>query len=390
MRSNLKNKCPVCQSDQLTKILQKEKMPVHQNLVFKSRSAARGIAKGDVHLVVCDKCEFVFNQVFDFNKLSYGKNYDNSQGFSKAFSKHTDTLLKRILNKYKNKNICVVEVGCGKGTFLKELLNSRGGETFKGFGFDPSYEGSEKAQSGRLKFYKEYYGPNYANIKADVIICRHVIEHVPDPVDLLQTIKNTLKNSPTAKVYFETPCISWIFKNQVIWDIFYEHCSYFNSRSITRAFKQAGYCVDIVRHVFGGQYLWVEAQPVREKINFENVPNKIMAVAKKYGEKSKDWIEQWKKKIKKLKKEGNVVLWGAGAKGVTFSNLVDKKMGLIDYVVDINKNKQGNFVPGTGHPIVDIKALRNKLNNIIVMNPNYIEEIDNLLANNKIFYNLIY
>ena len=44
--------------------------------------------------------------------------------------------------------------------------------------------------------------------------------------------------------------------------------------------------------------------------------------------------------------------------------------------MDINPKKQGMYVPGTGHEIISIKQIKTKgIKTIIVMNPNYVEEI---------------
>ena len=71
----------------------------------------------------------------------------------------------------------------------------------------------------------------------------------------------------------------------------------------------------------------------------------------------------------------HTALWGAGAKGVTFANLIDGSRELIDCVVDLNPLKQGHYLPGTGHPIVSHQALTARgVSTAILMNPNYREE----------------
>ena len=87
---------------------------------------------------------------------------------------------------------------------------------------------------------------------------------------------------------------------------------------------------------------------------------------------------------------GKVAIWGAGAKGVTFANLLDPHSKLIDCIVDLNPNKQGGFVPGTGHPIVSYQDLpKRNVATAILMNPNYREENQTLLRNAGIKLNLI-
>jgi hypothetical protein len=83
----------------------------------------------------------------------------------------------------------------------------------------------------------------------------------------------------------------------------------------------------------------------------------------------------WQNKIHELFSNGKVAIWGAGAKGVTFANLVDPGCEFIDCIVDLNTNKIGNYIPGTGHPIVSYRELRDRgVTDVILMNPNYREE----------------
>lgn len=72
---------------------------------------------------------------------------------------------------------------------------------------------------------------------------------------------------------------------------------------------------------------------------------------------------------------GGVALWGAGAKGVTLANLIDPERHWIACVVDLNPQKQGHFIPGTGHPIVGYQdMMRYRVKTAILMNPNYLQE----------------
>lgn len=73
-----------------------------------------------------------------------------------------------------------------------------------------------------------------------------------------------------------------------------------------------------------------------------------------------------------------VAVWGAGAKGATFCNVVDPDCKFIAFVVDITPAKQGKYIPGTGHPIYAPEALR-RVDTVLLMNPNYHEENQRLL-----------
>ena len=50
----------------------------------------------------------------------------------------------------------IVEVGCGKGYFLRKLVEDEKANN-TGYGFDPSYQGPEVDCGGRLHFNKHFY-----------------------------------------------------------------------------------------------------------------------------------------------------------------------------------------------------------------------------------------
>lgn len=366
--------CPVCASPAPDLFLCRNNVPANQNLVVADPVTARSCNTGRLEMMVCDRCGFVYNRCFNPALLAYGEDYDNTQSCSPGFDAYLDGLVRKIVDEHGLRNASIVEVGCGKGHFLRKLIEYPGaGNT--GFGFDPSYVGADIDLTGRLHFRRCFYDDTCTNVAADVVICRHVIEHVPDPLALLKSVRSALSESPQAKVFFETPCVEWILRNRVIWDFFHEHCSLFSSGSLRLAFEQAGFTVHNVEHVFGGQYLWIVAQPGPSEVKNPTKPNKTFALAQAYGQSEAEILDQWKARLADLTGQGKTALWGAGAKGATLAHLVDPNQELIDCVVDINPNKQGKYIPGTGHPIIAPQGLVDRgVKQAVLMNPNYREE----------------
>ncbi len=103
--------------------------------------------------------------------------------------------------------------------------------------------------------------------------------------------------------------------------------------------------------------------------------------ARRYGEREKRRIAGVGQRLRELSASGPVAIWGAGAKGVTFLNLLDPECTLVDAAVDINPRKQNRFIAGTGHPIVEPRELRKReVKNVVVMNPNYVAEVTRLMS----------
>lgn len=367
------NTCPVCASQQVLIFLERTGVPVHQNMLYPTKQAAISTNRGDLRLAVCRDCGFVFNCSFDQTLLLYGKDYDNTQTYSSTFDGYLSALVSYLLDVKKLHASRILEVGCGKGYFLEQLVNNDLGNV--GFGFDPSYDGPETTAGGRITFFKRFYGSEDSEFQPDAVICRHVIKHVPDPLGLLATINKSLIGSSRGSLFIETPCVEWILDGVVFWDFFYEHCSYFSETSLTTALTRAGFVVENMFHTFGGQYLWAEARPRTTNISNFSKSGSIAMKAKHYAQVENGFIQKIANSIKKYANLEKVAIWGAGAKGVTILNLVDPEANLVECVVDLNPHKHNCFIPGTGHPIVPYLTLPHLGVHIaFVMNPNYLEE----------------
>jgi SAM-dependent methyltransferase len=265
----------------------------------------------------------------------------------------------------------VVEVGCGNGQFLRRVCE-RGG--CQGVGYDPAYVGDEEVDGGRVRFVRDYYGARHAGAPADAVICRHVIEHVPRPLLLLGAVHDALAGSARAVTFFETPAVDWIFEHVVVQDFFYEHCSYFTADSLAFAFRRSGFAPASVARLFGEQYLWLEASYETAISGEAPRPSAgtIVASAQRFARLEAERSARLYDRLRDLRRQGPVAIWGAGAKGVTFLNHLDPDGALVDCVVDINPRKQGKFVPGTGHEIVSPDQLEaRRVSSVVVMNPNY-------------------
>jgi hypothetical protein len=367
--------CPVCEKPVPGSFLCRTSVPVHQHLLFDTPEEARAILRGTLDLRACRRCDFVFNAAFDPRLLSYGTSYDNSQAHSPTFAGYMDDLIRCLVEEHGVRSGRVVEIGCGKGVFLTRLLSHPDNRS-EGIGFDPTYSGPESDLGGRVRFVRRFYTPETA-VPADVIVCRHVIEHVARPLDLLRAIRASLGSART-RVFFETPCVEWILRRQVAWDFFYEHCSLFSRHSLGESLTQAGFCVTALRHTFGGQYLWAEAraEPGTWPAEIGAVGELAAAFARHHPERVAGWFGV----LQQIRALGTVAVWGAGAKGVTFCNLIDPRAEQLAGVVDVNPKKQGRYLAGTSHRILAPRQVAAEgLAAVLVLNPNYVPEITDTL-----------
>jgi len=376
------NPCPVCATKHLKVFYEMLDVPVHCNLLWPSRDAARHCPRGDIKLAFCPVCGFITNLAFDPARLEYTQAYENSLYFSPRFQDYALSQAARLIECYDLYNKDIIEIGCGQGDFLLllcELGNNRG------VGFDPTYVKREKHSNAkdRVKFIQDFYSERYKNYKADLFVCRHVLEHIQNPKGFLNTIRQAIGNQPDTYVFFEVPNALYTFYRHFVWDIIYEHCSYFTPISLSRTFSSCGFHVCKLAEEYEGQYLCIDALPSKQNaLNSEHeqhsevdrIARDIESFASDYRKK----VERCRGKIEQIEGKGKrAVIWGAGSKGVTFLNVF--KYSLFKYAVDINPRKQGMYIPGTGQKIVPPEFLRDyKPDTIIVMNPIYRSEIREL------------
>lgn len=332
-------------------VFRQKKVPIFQNKVYPSLEEALIAETGEVELVQSPISGFVFNKAFTPQIMNYDVHYQNEQSNSTFFKNHLQSVVK-LLKSFGIENKKLVEVGCGKGTFLEMMLN----EGVDCWGFDPTYEGSNE----RIK--KEYFDETQKGIAADIIIMRHTLEHITRPFSFLHTIAKA--NDYKGYLFIEVPAFDWIVNKNAFWDIFYEHCNYFTEETLAVMFEEA-----TTGNFFGGQYIygWADLSRLRSTIpeNRQFARRSFLTFDKK--------VEEYKSI---LLQPGSFGIWGAGAKGSTFLNLLDRERRFVQYVIDINPAKQNKFIAGTGHSIFSPEILLQRpVENILIMNENYSEEI---------------
>ncbi len=367
--------CPLCEGEHTLLVGHLADSPLHQHLLYSTPAAAEHAEVRPLQLRYCPFCDFAFNALFDAEKMHYDSaDYDNSQEHSSTFLEHLGVvrgwLTERLQAASPRTPPRVLEVGCGQGHFLRSLVEADG----EGVGYDPC---CMAADSDRLAFRREYFDRESNAGDADLVVCRHVIEHVEDPVALLSDIEDAL-NTSRSSVYLETPRLEWIVEQRAFWDVFHEHCNYFTETALRRALRLSGLEVVEARQLFAGQYFGIIARRAERGFGEPDdaAVGEAIAAVTLYNLRSMFLVdlERWGTRLESLS-AGGVAVWGAGAKGVAFARMLDPGRTRIQCLLDSNPNKQGRFVAGTGHPIVAAEELaRRTVATAIVMNPNYLAE----------------
>ena len=342
-------KCPLTGSDHTKVIYVQHSVPLIQNKVYPDKEQAKQATCIDVTLTQSLDNGFVFSGNFDDSIIDYDQHYQNEQSNSGYFKDH----LNQVADIMRQNGLLdgkVIEIGSGKAYFMDMLLE-KGVDII---GFDPAYEGDSE------KVVKDYFSDKYTEVSADAIILRHTLEHIARPFDFLKLI--AAANGRKGKIFIEVPTFEWIVRHNSTEDIFYEHCNYFTLDTLQMLFSKS-----IGGHFFNGQYIYVIAELSDLKDTLE--VREVVPFEVDFGQRIQGYSAL-------VEGHEGVAIWGAGAKGSTFLNLIDKNATKVSYVIDINPKKQNRYIGGTGHPIISPSGLAGKgIKNIIVMNVNYLDEI---------------
>jgi SAM-dependent methyltransferase len=340
-------------------------LPVQQNRVYEDLRAAVNCPRGNLTLVHDDSTGIVHNASFRPDLIVYDEHYQNEQGHSSVFLQHLDQVAEVILRHFEGKSI--LEIGCGKGLFLNRL-RMRG---FSVIGIDPAYEGDAPY------ILKKHFSASLG-VRGDAVILRHVLEHIPDPLNFLAAVREA--NGGKGFVYIEVPCLDWIAEHRAWFDIYYEHVNYFRIADFFRLFgtvKETG-------RFFGGQYFYVVA----------DLSTLHFAPEKGYGgfHLPDDFLAGLDRAVAEIEngKGRKNVLWGGASKGVIFAIQLLQRGGIKpDFAIDINPAKQDMYLPVTGLPVLSPEKGLHILKEgdaIFVMNSNYFTEIQSTAGSRYTYY----
>ena len=371
----LRRFCRVCQTPEEEPFFRIEGVPVQDGLLWPSPEEAARAPTADIELVFCGRCGYIGNRAFDVGRLRYPESYDISLHHSPVYRDFIDSLVSRLVETYDLRGKSILEIGSGKGDFLRALCE-RGGN--RGLGYDPTSR-AEEGLSGAVRFRREFYTEGSETGDPDFLCCRHVLEHLVDLRGFVGMVRRALADDPTRVAYFEVPDGSLIFRRRVIWNVVYEHGSFFTRPSLGRLFAEEGFEVLAIAPCFRNEYLGMEATPARGRGKSPDEPGELSALAEQirsFGEVYRETTSRWNEWGSELRRSGRqAVLWGSGARAVSF--LAALRPGEeIPYLVDINPKRQGLFMPGTAQPVAAPESLvADPPDTILITNPAFEAEI---------------
>jgi SAM-dependent methyltransferase len=364
------NACPACTATDIRIFHEQTSIPVNSCLLLDDRDAAQAFPRGDLVLGFCLACGFIFNTAFDRAKSEYSARYEETQGFSPRFRQFSQELASTWVERHGLHGKAVLEIGCGKGEFLVDMIQAGAGS---GIGIDPSFRADRMDLPGseKVEWIADFYDERWSHLRADAVACRHTLEHIAPVGDFMHMVRANTPDGTT--VLFELPDVACVLEDLRFWDIYYEHCSYFSLGSMARLFHRTGFDVSNLDVAYGDQYLLLDSTAgTGGGVAVDDMARLTNAV---------DHFEaEYPKRIASLRDDlsggdRKTVIWGAGSKGVSYLTTLGRD-DAIEFAVDINPFKHGMYMAGTGQRIVGPEFLSDYQPDLVVaMNDIYLDEI---------------
>ncbi|WP_207678459.1 methyltransferase domain-containing protein [Desulfonema magnum] len=338
--------CPACGHYIAVPFLDPSLQPIATVAWPRSCDEAKSMQRLPLDFVRCVECGHVYNAAFDYSKVPYTRKPNLMFNKGVIWADNIISVRKKILERLPKKPV-VVEIGHGDGGFLMGLAAEC--PDGKYIGFDPHGAKSDKDMPS-VQFNACLFEPNLhvSKIRPDLIISRHVLEHLINPLGFIQSLSfsaSCLGSEP--ELYIEVPCIDQAIETGRTVDFYYEHNSQFTTESFTKMLERCGVEIRMIDHVYDGEVIYAFV-----KLGCYQKHVRTAKAALGFRDRTRASENIIIQQLDSLHKSGKrIAIWGGTGKSAAFVNRYGADATRFPVVVDSDMNKVGTFVPGTGQEI---------------------------------------
>lgn len=350
--------CPVCNKNTPKSIVILQKQPLSNLALASTYEKATSSFNFDIEICMCASCSHIYNKNASLENITYKQEENATYYIGEVWRKYTEELANQFMQKYNINNLDILEIGCGDITFLKKLHKNKNRCT----GYEPSFPEKEK-EIHNVQIINDYFYPDKDfNKKYDIIILRHVLEHLEDVKTFLSDlIRGMIKNSPNAKLFIEVPNIQPTLNEFRTNDFVYEHISYFSFYSLKYLLTSLNLEIFEMYSTFNNENIIAICH-----INTQYIDNLQLIENASKGFQSN--INSLRNEYKRILKENKTIcIWGAGGRGSSFLNIIKNELTHKEILVDSDQRKFEKYVPVVGLKISDYKLLQNKSIDAIII-----------------------
>ena len=355
-------------------------------------------------LCQCPSCGLV---QFDTEPVDYYRDVIRAGGGTRTMTRLRHEEYARLLTAMQEHHIHgrrIVEVGCGRGEFLRmwqnlaedpegaaALARDQARDPLSGqpnaaplhlVGLEHKPSLVEEANAVADKKYRVYEGfatgdVRYPEGPFDAFGQVNFLEHQPDPCDMLRNIGRNLK--PQALGLITVPSFEYILRYNGYYELLRDHIANYTEFTLQKLLQDCGFellSMDLVNRDTIEAIVRKADPDELSELHYSGRLIDVSALRDSYDRLSASVNAH----IDHLSESHRTMaIWGASHQGFTLA-ATTKLGGRVEYIIDSAPFKQGRFSPASHIPIVAPDyAVAHPVDEILIVAPGYTDEIAGII-----------
>lgn len=355
-------------------------------------------------LCQCPSCGLV---QFDTEPVDYYRDVIRAGGGTRTMTRLRHEEYARLLTAMQEHHIHgrrIVEVGCGRGEFLRmwqnlaedpegaaALARDQARDPLSGqpnaaplhlVGLEHKPSLVEDANAVADKKYRVYEGfatgdVRYPEGPFDAFVQFNFLEHQPDPCDMLRNIGRNLK--PQALGLITVPSFEYILRYNGYYELLRDHIANYTEFTLQKLLQDCGFellSMDLVNRDTIEAIVRKADPDELSELHYSGRLIDVSALRDSYDRLSASVNAH----IDHLSESHRTMaIWGASHQGFTLA-ATTKLSGRVEYIIDSAPFKQGRFSPASHIPIVAPDyAVAHPVDEILIVAPGYTDEIAGII-----------
>lgn len=312
----------------------------------------------DLELYQCEHCGLL---QISGKPVPYYKDVIRAAAVSEEMKAYRLKYFKDFVDKYGLAGKKIVEIGSGKGEYLK-LMQAAG---VKAYGIEHEGKAAAVCAEQGLNVTQEFVDEAcrcLADSPFDGFFIMNFLEHIPDPNVFLQGICYNMKEGAVGLI--EVPNMDMILKNALFSEIIADHLMYFTEKTLRVLIEKNGFEVLECKAVWH-DYCLAAIVKKRVPVQLHDFYRRQDSVTRELH----NFINMCHAHGKK------VAVWGAGHQALAVIALSGIKRK-IEFIADSAVFKQNKYTPGTHVPVVEPAEIHKQdIGAVIVMAASYSDEV---------------
>ena len=355
-------------------------------------------------LCQCPSCGLV---QFDTEPVDYYRDVIRAGGGTRTMTRLRHEEYARLLTAMQEHHIHgrrIVEVGCGRGEFLRmwqnlaenpegaaALARDQARDPLSGqpnaaplrlVGIEHKPSLVAEANAAADKMYRVYESfatgdVRYPEGPFDAFVQFNFLEHQPDPCDMLRNIWHNLK--PQALGLITVPSFEYILRYNGYYELLRDHIANYTEFTLQKLLQDCGFellSMDLVNRDTIEAIVRKADPDELSELHYSGRLIDVSALRDSYDRLSASVNAH----IDHLSESHRTMaIWGASHQGFTLA-ATTKLGGRVEYIIDSAPFKQGRFSPASHIPIVAPDyAVAHPVDEILIVAPGYTDEIAGII-----------